>query len=319
MNTKTSGYWLIAIIISLLGAVCFSTKAIFVKLAYRDSSVDTITLLALRMLFSLPFFIGAAIFSSRKESNVKFTGQQWLYVAAIGCLGYYVSSYLDFVGLQFISAGIERLILFIYPTFVVLISAIWFKDKVSRRQVAALVITYVGLLIAFISEANINVSGNDFYFGSLCILLCAVTYAIYIVGSGKLIPTIGSVKFNSYAMSFASAAVLIHFFVMSDHSLLDLPTIVYVYSFFMAIISTVIPSYLVSVSLNRIGANNTAIIASIGPVSTILQAYFFLDEKVSSLQWLGTVFILTGILMISWKVGAQVTAAKSPASLEREI
>lgn len=268
------------------------------------------------MLFSLPFFIGAAIFSARKASNVRFTGQQWLYVAFIGCLGYYVSSYLDFAGLQFISAGIERLILFIYPTFVVLISAIWFKDKVTRRQVAALVISYIGLLIAFISEANIQVSGKDFYFGSFCILLCAVTYASYIVGGGKLIPTIGSVKFNSYAMSFASVAVLFHFFAFSNHSLLDLPAMVYVYSFFMAIVSTVIPSYLVSISLNRIGANNTAIIASIGPVSTILQAYYFLDETVSGLQWLGTLLILTGILMISWKVGSSVTTHKNSAPLE---
>jgi drug/metabolite transporter (DMT)-like permease len=290
-----------AITISLLGAVCFSTKAIFVKLAYRDSDVDTITLLTLRMIFSLPFFVGAAVMSSRKESNVPFTGRQWIYVAIIGCLGYYVSSYLDFVGLQYVSAGIERLILFIYPTFVVFISATWFKVKVTRRQVAALVITYTGLLLAYISEVKVNLTGNDFYLGSLSILLCAFTYAMYIAGSGKLIPAIGSVKFNSYAMSFACGAVLLHFFIGNSHALFGLPAIVYVYSLFMAIVSTVIPSYLVSVSLNRLGANNTAIIASIGPVSTILQAYYFLDEKVSGLQWLGTIFIVVGILMISLK------------------
>ena len=301
MTNKQPGFWFAAVFISLLGAICFSTKAIFVKLAYRDSAVDTISLLALRMVFSLPFFVVAAAFSSGKQSNVKFTTRQWLFVALVGCLGYYVSSFLDFVGLQFVSAGIERLILFIYPTFVVLISLLVFKEKVTTRQQLALVITYVGLVVAFASEASINTTGFDFYFGSGCILLCAVTFALYIAGSGKLIPSIGSMKFNSYAMSFACAGVLLHYFISSGHSLLDWPGNVYGYSFGMAIISTVIPSYLVSISLNRIGANNTAIIASIGPVSTILQASYFLDETVSPLQWVGTVLILTGVLMISWK------------------
>jgi drug/metabolite transporter (DMT)-like permease len=289
------------VLISALSAICFSTKAIVVKLAYRDTDVDTITLLALRMLFSLPFFIGAAIFSSRKESNVLFTPRQWFSVAVIGLLGYYVSSFLDFVGLQYVSAGIERLILFIYPTFVVIISAAWFKVSVTKRQVAALVITYSGLLIAYISEAKVNITDPDFFFGSFCIFICAITFAIYIAGSGRLIPSIGSVKFNSYAMSFACLGVLTHFVLTSNVSLLDLSPQVYGYSAFMAIVSTVIPSYLVSIGLKRLGANNTAIISSLGPISTILQASYFLDEKVSIFQWLGTLFILVGILMIGWK------------------
>jgi drug/metabolite transporter (DMT)-like permease len=289
------------VLISALSAICFSTKAIVVKLAYRDTDVDTITLLALRMLFSLPFFIGAAIFTSRKESNVRFTPRQWLSVAVIGLLGYYVSSFLDFVGLQYVSAGIERLILFIYPTFVVIISAAWFKVSVTKRQLAALVITYSGLLIAYISEAKVNIADPDFFFGSFCIFICAITFAIYIAGSGRLIPSIGSVKFNSYAMSFACLGVLTHFVLTSNVSLLDLSPQVYGYSAFMAIVSTVIPSYLVSIGLKRLGANNTAIISSLGPISTILQASYFLDEKVSVFQWLGTLFILVGILMISWK------------------
>ena len=239
--------------------------------------------------------------SSQKKSNIRFTGRQWLKVALLGCLGYYVSSYLDFFGLQFVSAGMERLILFIYPTFVVLISALWFKEKVNWRQGLALMISYFGLVVAFISEVKIQTRGNVFFIGSLGILACAFTYAIYIVGSGKMIPSVGSVKFNSYAMSFASVGVLAHFFFNSEYSLFGLPGVVYGYAFFMAVISTVIPSYLVSVSLNRLRANNTAIIASIGPVSTILQAYYFLDEKVPALQWLGTIFIVVGILMISWK------------------
>ena len=152
---------------------------------------------------------------------------------------------------------------------------------------------------------NIREGENQFYFGSVCILLCALTYAIYIAASGKLIPSIGSIKFNSYAMSFASVAVLIHFFVTTNHSLFGLPMLVYVYAFLMAVISTVVPSYLVAISINRLGANNTAIMASIGPVSTIMQASYFLDEKISALQWLGTLFIIAGILMISWKANIE--------------
>lgn len=253
------------------------------------------------MLFSLPFFIGAAVFTSQKESNQRFKLRQWIYVGIIGLMGYYVSSFLDFVGLLYVSAGIERLILFIYPTFVVIISAIWFKIPITKRQVSALIMTYSGLLVAYISEAHVYTISSDFFFGSLCIFICAITFAIYIAGSGKLIPSIGSVKFNSYAMSFASLGVLTHFALTSDNSLFGLPSSVYGYAAFMAIVSTVIPSYLVSISLNRLGANNTAIISSLGPISTILQASYFLNEGVSIWQWIGTLFILVGILMISWK------------------
>ncbi len=311
MKNASQGFWIAGIIISLVGAICFSTKAIFVKLAYRDTDVDAVTLLALRMLFSVPFFVFSAWVYSSKENNVRFTNREWMYVALIGLLGYYVSSLLDFLGLQFVTAGIERLILFIYPTFVLLLSAVWFKQKIYPRQWLAVGITYIGLLIAFFSEAHIQ-GGPDFIKGSLLILLCAFTYASYIVGSGRLIPKVGAMKFNSYAMSFASAGVLVHFFLFSEVSLLGLPTMVYVYGLLMALLSTVIPSYLVSVSIKRLGANNTAIIASVGPVSTILQAYLFLGESITLLQLAGTLLILVGVLIISWR---QASASEAKENL----
>lgn len=284
---------------ALCGAILFSTKAIFVKVAYRDTPVDAITLLALRMIFSLPFFIGAAFFSSRKEDNVKFTGAQWIYIAVIGCLGYYVSSLLDFLGLQFVSAGIERLILFIYPTLSLLMSSLIFKVKVKPMQWLALLITYAGLAIAFFGEVDFNSPQNkNFLFGSLMIFICAFTYAAYIVGSGRLIPKVGASKFNSYAMTFASIGVLVHFFLTSDVSLVQLPFSVYGYSFAMAILATVIPSYLVAAAINRVGSDNTAIVGSVGPVSTILMAYIFLNEQITLWQLLGTTFILFGVLII---------------------
>jgi len=299
LKEKTSPFvW--GILICLLGAICFSTKAILVKLAYRDTQVDAVSLLALRMIFSLPFFLVSAGVSSSKQSNVKFTGKQWTYIALIGCLGYYISSLLDFLGLQYVTAGIERLILFIYPTLVLLMNSLFFKQKIKPIQWLAVIITYVGLSLAFFSEVNFDsVHGDNFLWGSFLIFVCAFTYAAYIVGSGKLIPVVGPVKFNSYAMSFACAGVLLHFFITSNQSLLEFPSRVYVYSLLMATLSTVIPSYLVSLGIKRIGSDNAAIVGSIGPVSTILLAYFFLSESISFLQIAGTALILFGVLLIS--------------------
>lgn len=301
-NERSYAQFITGIAFCLVGAVCFSTKAIMVKLAYRETQIDAVTLLALRMLFSLPFFVVSAVVTSSKSTNVKFTGKQWFAVAAIGMLGYYISSYLDFVGLQYISAGMERLILFIYPTLVLLISAVVFKEKIKRIQWFALLITYAGLLLAFWGEVDFSQEQHEgFYHGAFLIFLCAITYATYIAGSGRLIPLVGSTKFNSYAMTFACVGVLLHYAIVSDRSLLHLPTPVYVYSILMAIVATVIPSYLVSEGIKRIGSDNAAIVGSVGPVSTIIQAYIFLYEPIFALQLAGTALILVGVLMIGKK------------------
>lgn len=300
LNRKSNDYFLGGIVIALIGAICFSTKAIFVKLAYRDTQVDAVSLLALRMVFSLPFFLVSAFATSSKQANVKFTNRQWISVAIIGCLGYYISSLLDFLGLQYVTAGIERLILFIYPTLVLLMSAIVFKERIKPIQWVALIITYGGLMIAFLSEVEFQSSHNkNFILGSVLIFICAFTYATYIVGSGRLIPMVGAAKFNSYAMSFASLGVLIHFFITTEISLWNFSGTVYLYSFLMAILSTVIPSYLVVEGIKRIGSDNAAIVGSIGPVSTIAMAYFFLDENIFLLQIVGTLMILAGVLLVS--------------------
>lgn len=301
-NERTYAHFITGILFCLVGAICFSTKAIMVKLAYRETQIDAVTLLALRMLFSLPFFVVSAVVTSSKSTNVKFTGKQWFAVAAIGMLGYYVSSYLDFVGLQYVSAGMERLILFIYPTLVLLISAVVFKEKIKRIQWLALLITYAGLLLAFWGEVDFNQEQQEgFYHGAFLIFLCAITYATYIAGSGRLIPLLGATKFNSYAMTFACVGVLLHYAIVSDQSLLHLPTAVYVYSILMAVVATVIPSYLVSEGIKRIGSDNAAIVGSVGPVSTIIQAYIFLYEPIFALQLAGTALILVGVLMIGKK------------------
>lgn len=302
MGEKSSGYLIGGVLITILGSICFSAKAIFVKLAYFETDVDPISLVALRMVFSIPFFLGSALITSSKKDNVKFTGKQWVYIAFIGCLGYYVSSLLDFHGLKYISAGMERLILFMYPTIVVIMSSLISKEKIKTKQWVALILTYAGLAIAFAGEASLGSSSDpNFYLGCFLVFACAVTFATYIVGSGKLIPMVGPVKFNSYAMSFAAVGVLLHFFITSDKSLFQFDNNVYIFAFLMAIISTVIPSYLRSEGIKRIGPENTSIITSIGPASTIIQANIFLDEPIFALQIAGTVLILAGVTLISWK------------------
>lgn len=297
---KTSKYFIGGVVICLAGAICFSTKAIFVKLAYRDTDIDAVSLLALRMIFSLPFFLISAFAYSSRSNNVRFTARDWFVVAVTGCLGYYASSLLDFLGLKLISAGIERLILFIYPTLVLMISSLVMKVKINRIQWWAVAITYGGLLFAFLGEAGLQIqSPAKFYKGSLLIFACAFTYAAYIVSSGQLIPRLGAGKFNSFAMSFAAVGVLIHFLIISNRSLFHLSWSVYEYALAMAIISTVVPSYLVAEGIRRIGSDNTAIVSSVGPVSTILQAHWLLFESVSFLEIAGTVLIIVGVLMVS--------------------
>lgn len=299
---KPSTNFVGGVAICFIGALCFSTKAILVKLAYRDTAVDAITLLALRMIFALPFFIISAIAHSNRQENIRFTGKQWLAVAGVGCLGYYISSLLDFLGLQYISAGIERLVLFIYPTLVLLMSAQIFKVRISKIQWIAVLITYAGLVLAFVSEANFQEPQHkQFYLGSVLIFLCAFTYAAYIVGSGSLIPKLGAAKFNSYAMSFAAIGVLLHFAITGEQSLGNLSPSVYAYGFLMAVVSTVIPSFLIAEGIRRVGPGNAAIISGMGPIATIFQANILLYEPVSAMQIGGTVMILFGVLLIGWK------------------
>jgi len=287
-------------VISFIGAILFSTKAILVKLAFADTDTDAITLLALRMVFALPFYLVIAFFYSRRESNIKFTNKQWILVIAIGLTGYYLSSLFDFVGLQYISAGLERLILFLYPTFAVLLNAAIFKQKINRIQGIALALTYTGIGIAFFGELKLDTGNPDFLLGSFFIFLCAVTFSIYLVGSGRLIPITGATKFTAYAMTAAAVGVLSHYFAVGN-SVQHFSTTLIGYGILLAIVATVIPTFLISNGLKKIGSNNVAIISSIGPVSTILQAHLILGERLTITQVAGTILVIAGVLLTGWR------------------
>lgn len=290
----------VGLMITLAGAILFSTKAILVKTAFAASAVKPLTLLALRMIFSLPFYlIMAAVVRNNKTQPV--SGRQWLYVVLLGLSGYYLSSFLDFEGLQYVSAGLERLILFLYPSFAVMINFFLFKQPISRMQVFALVLTYAGILLAYLGELRLDASNPHFYTGCLLVLICAFTYAVYIAGSGRVIPLVGATRFTAYAMLAATAGVLVHFAVAGDvHELVEQKNFWW-YGLQLALVATVIPSLLIAYGLKMIGANNVAIVSSIGPVSTILQAHYFLGEPVYGQQIAGTVLVMAGVLLTGWK------------------
>ena len=207
-------------VITLLGAILFSTKAIIVKKAFADTHTGALTLLTLRMVFSLPFYLIVAVFTSRKKDNVNMTARQWVFTLVLGLLGYYISSYLDFAGLQYISAGLERLILFLYPTFAVLINVWVFKQKMTGIQRWALMLTYTGIAIAYYGELKLEWS-PDFLWGSFLVFMCAITYSIYIVGGGRIILVLGATKFTAYAMLGATGGIFIHFMVAGSYSTLN--------------------------------------------------------------------------------------------------
>jgi len=306
-------------LISFTGAIIFSTKAILVKLAFRDTHTDGLTLLMLRMLLALPFYLLIALWSGRKSGNVRMRPRQWVWVVALGLLGYYLSSFFDFIGLQYISAGLERLILFLYPSFSVLINSVFFRQKISRAQFGALALTYTGIGIAYFGELKIDTGNPNFYWGSFLIFLCAISYAFYLSGTGKVVPIVGAAKFTTYSMISATTAVLMHYIIRQAVTGSSLAPVgpgsgtLWGYGFLLATVATVIPSYMLSAGMKRIGANNAAIVTSVGPVSTILQAHFFLGDKIFIEQVIGTVLVIAGVLLIGWK-GRNTEAAASAAA-----
>ncbi|TWI85484.1 EamA domain-containing membrane protein RarD [Lacibacter cauensis] len=290
----------IGFVLTFVGSIMFSTKAIIVKKAFANIEIDALSLLTLRMLFALPFYI-VVLFVS-KQRNAALRVKQWLQLIAVGLLGYYVSSYLDFEGLRYISAGLERLILFLYPSFVVLINAFVFRQHIQKNQRIALLLTYSGIGLAYAGEFNLYHLEPGFFIGGLLIFLCSITYAFYIVGSGRLIPLTGATKFTSYAMLAATAGIFIHFLLKHEASaIVTVAKEHWEYGLLLGIIATVLPSYLIAGGTKRIGSNNVAIISSIGPVSTILQAWWFLGETIHWSQLAGTVLVIGGILILGLK------------------
>ncbi|WP_282085818.1 DMT family transporter [Aquimarina algiphila] len=293
-NTKLSSY---GIVLAVVGIVLFSAKAVLVKLAYKYA-ISSEHLLLFRMVFSLPVYLVIAFFNKPvQKEKIKIKDYSW--IVFFGFVGYYLASYFDFLGLQFIKAGLERIILFLYPTLVIIISRVFFENIITRQQLAAILITYIGVIITFWGELQMETETNNITLGAMLIFLSALTYATYLVGSGWLIPKFGVITFTSYAMIISSLCIIIQYLVFDRGDIMNYPLELYLICIAMAIFSTIIPSYLVSAAIAKLGASNFSIIASLGPVSTIALAYFFLGENLSLIQIVGALIVIFGVYVIS--------------------
>lgn len=284
----------------LAAAILSSTKAIFVKLAY-PYGVDAVTLLALRMAFSLPVFAVLAVIEEvRARANGRTTPlRDYVAVAALGVAGHYVASYLDFQGLTYVSAGLERLVLFTYPTFAVLLSAALFRHRVTRRELVALGLSYVGVVLAFAGE-RVAV-GPNLVRGVALVAGSAVSYAIYLVGSGRMIERFGANRLVAQAATVSCVGILAHFAFTRPVAALRVPAPVYGHAAGIAVFTTVVPLFLLGQGIRRLGASRSAIVTSVGPVATIFLAWVFLDEPFGALQALGTTFVVIGVAQLGLK------------------
>jgi drug/metabolite transporter (DMT)-like permease len=294
-----STYSTVGVLLAAAGAVAFSLRAIFVKLAYEDMS-DPITLLALRMMFSLPFFIAALALYRHHAANrgyVRITKRDALILTGLGFVGYYLSSLLDMIGLQFVAAGVGRLLLFIYPTIVVIISAVFLAKPISRREVGALVITYVG--VAFVLSGQFDKSSENIWLGAFLIVLGAISFSVYLVVGAETVGRLGSIPFTAYATAAASGFCIAQFLLVRPLDALILPQRVYILAGAMALFSTVIPLFMMAEALRRLGASRVAMISALGPVATVISGYLGLDERMNLLQMAGGLLVTAGVLIIA--------------------
>ncbi len=285
------------LVLAIVGAIFFSAKAIVAKLMYRYQ-VDAVMVITLRMVFSFPMFAVVAVWKARTQPPL--ARADYLRIVVLGLMGYYLSSFLDFLGLQYISAGLERLILFLTPSFVMLIAFFFFKRKVGWIEWAALLVSYFGTVLVL--QHDLHTGGSDVILGSLLVLGSAFSYSIYLISSGELVRRVGAVRLVAYAMCVSSVACVIQFFVLrSPGELLTQAAGVYQLSLFNAVFCTVLPVFLTMVAVARIGAPTAAQAGLVGPVSTLFMGAVLLDEPITAIQLLGTSLVLAGMWLLSRK------------------
>lgn len=278
----------------MVGAVAFSGKAIIVKLAYRHG-VDPVTLIMLRMLFALPIFLVMAWWASRGKPAL--TRKDWLGVLGLGFTGYYLSSFLDFAGLQYISASLERLILYLNPTLVLLLSLLFYRKRISLRQMAGMAISYAGVVLVFGHE--ITAQGSHAAWGALLIFLSAAAYALYLVYSGEIVRRLGAIRLVGLASTVACLFCILQFVLLRPLTLEHVAPEVLWLSLINATVCTVAPVLMVMMAIERIGASMTAQTGMVGPISTILMGVLILDEPFTVWIAAGTVLVLAGIYVFT--------------------
>ncbi|MCP5160840.1 MAG: DMT family transporter [Hahellaceae bacterium] len=285
------------VLLAMAGTFLFALKSIFIKLAYAEG-VEVEALLMLRMMISLPFYLAMLMYLSRQgKLPALLTGRKVVQVMALGFLGYYLASFLDLWGLTFISAQLERLTLFTYPTMIAVLAWIFLKEKITPRIALSLVLCYAGLWVMYGQEKNMA-QGASVMLGVGLVLGAALSFSIYVILSKSVIHELGSRCFTSLAMIGSTFFVGIHFSIIHTPDALDVSARVWWYASLLAFVSTVIPSFMVTEAIARIGATRTTILGSVGPVFTIALAVLLLNEPTSINHLLGTVLVIIGVLFV---------------------
>ena len=290
------------LLFALASVVAFSFRPILIKLCYAEHPVSPVTLLFLRMALSLPVFVMVAWLLSRQElahPRAPLAARDWAQVAGLGFVGYYLASFLDFLGLQYVGAGLGRLISFLYPTMVVLLSLLWLKKRPAPREIVALVISYAGIALVVSDQIGGTPSDRIFMFGVLLCLANALSYAVYLVAGGELTRRIGSMRFTAYTMIAATVPAVLQFAVIEPIQALDLPAQVWGYVLLMVVFATIVPVFLAAEALRRVGANKFALIGGVSPVVTVFAAAAGLEEPVTLLQVAGSILVISGVLLVS--------------------
>ncbi|ANQ83724.1 hypothetical protein dqs_0649 [Azoarcus olearius] len=283
---------------AIAGAVGFSFKAILVKLAYRHQ-VDAETLLALRMAFSLPFFLVMGWAASRRAAD-RLSARDWVWMAGLGLFGYYLASYLDFLGLDYISAALERLILFLYPTIVIVLSALFLGKPITRRMLAALALCYLGIALAVGHDLDVSGTVQEVALGCALVFASAVSYALYLMGNGQVVGRLGSSRVTAYASSFACFFSLGQFVLMRPlEVLLAQAWQVYAYAGLMTVFSTVAPVWMVSEAIRRLGAGPVSLTGTLAPAITMLLGWIILGEQIGLFQLLGMTMVVAGVMVVA--------------------
>jgi drug/metabolite transporter (DMT)-like permease len=296
------------ILLAVTGAVLFSSKSIFIKVGYGLDATP-MTLLALRGGVAVPIFAVMAWYEERRLNRYRLKRNDIGAIIGLGFLGYYLSSVLNFYGLMFISASLERVILYMYPTLVLVLGAILFKRRIQPVQWLALVLTYTGILMA-LGVDIVTRNSADIIWGASFVVLSTVSYAVYVLLSGRIIPRVGPVRFTAWVMLVSYAFVGIHYVVLNG-VVLTLPTFPIIgVGLALGIICTVIPTLCLSIAIHWVGSENTALVGAVGPVSTVILALFFLGETPHIVQWGGMGMVVFGVWVLNhW-------GARSLASVE---
>lgn len=282
------------LVLATVGAIAFSGKAIIVKLAYRHG-VDAVTLIMYRMLFALPIFALMAWWASRGKPPL--TRRDWFGIVGLGLTGYYLASYLDFAGLSFISASLERLILYLNPTLVLLLGLVLYKRQIQRRQVLGMLVSYVGVMLVFGHEVKLE--GGDVALGALLVFLSAVSYAVYLTFSGELVQRLGSLRLVGLATTVACLLCIAQFVLLRPWSAAVVAPQVIWLSVLNATLCTAVPVLLVMMAIERIGASLAAQTGMVGPMSTILMGVVILGEPFTAWVAAGTVLVIAGIFVFT--------------------